>query len=41
MVRPLPAGVKLTAIFDSCHSGTVLNLPYAVSRKLCASRGSS
>lgn len=31
MVRPLPAGVKLTAIFDSCHSGTVLNLPYAVS----------
>lgn len=31
MVRPLPAGVKLTAIFDSCHSGTVLNLPYTVS----------
>lgn len=21
MVRPLPAGCRLTAIFDSCHSG--------------------
>jgi len=28
MVKPLPAGVRLTAIFDSCHSGTVLDLPY-------------
>ncbi|KAK9454931.1 Metacaspase-1A [Dipodascopsis uninucleata] len=31
MVRPLPAGVRLTAIFDSCHSGTVLDLPYIYS----------
>jgi len=28
LVRPLPAGVRLTAIFDSCHSGTALDLPY-------------
>ncbi|KAJ7912081.1 peptidase C14, caspase domain-containing protein [Mycena leptocephala] len=28
MVKPLPAGCRLTAIFDSCHSGTVLDLPY-------------
>ena len=28
IVRPLPAGVRLTAIFDSCHSGTVMDLPY-------------
>jgi hypothetical protein len=24
----LPEGVRLTAIFDSCHSGSVLDLPY-------------
>ncbi|KAH7884201.1 caspase domain-containing protein, partial [Phlebopus sp. FC_14] len=28
MVRPLPSGCRLTAIFDSCHSGTALDLPY-------------
>lgn len=28
MVSPLPAGCRLTALFDSCHSGTVLDLPY-------------
>jgi len=28
MVRPLPAGCRLTAIFDSCHSGSALDLPY-------------
>ncbi|KAG2137979.1 caspase domain-containing protein [Suillus clintonianus] len=28
MVKPLPAGSRLTALFDSCHSGTVLDLPY-------------
>ncbi|KAF7348728.1 hypothetical protein MVEN_01391800 [Mycena venus] len=28
MVKPLPPGCRLTAIFDSCHSGTVLDLPY-------------
>ncbi|SPO01366.1 probable Metacaspase-1B [Cephalotrichum gorgonifer] len=31
MVAPLPAGVRLTAIFDSCHSGTALDLPYIYS----------
>ena len=31
MVRPLKAGVRLTAIFDSCHSGTALDLPYVYS----------
>ncbi|KAI8050301.1 peptidase C14, caspase domain-containing protein [Syncephalis plumigaleata] len=28
MVRPLPPGCRLTAIFDSCHSGTAMDLPY-------------
>ncbi|KAJ6469245.1 caspase domain-containing protein [Mycena sanguinolenta] len=28
MVKPLPTRCRLTAIFDSCHSGTVLDLPY-------------
>ncbi|KAJ1661102.1 hypothetical protein IWQ61_000038 [Dispira simplex] len=28
LVRVLPAGVRLTSVFDSCHSGTVLDLPY-------------
>ena len=28
LVRPLPAGCRLTAVFDCCHSGTVLDLPY-------------
>ena len=31
MVRPLVAGVRLTAIFDSCHSGSALDLPYVYS----------
>lgn len=31
LVRPLAAGVRLTAIFDSCHSGTALDLPYIYS----------
>jgi hypothetical protein len=31
MVMPLQAGVRLTAIFDSCHSGTALDLPYIYS----------
>ncbi|KAK2880682.1 hypothetical protein FQN49_000451 [Arthroderma sp. PD_2] len=31
MVRPLLPGVRLTAIFDSCHSGTALDLPFAYS----------
>ncbi|KAI8973088.1 caspase domain-containing protein [Trametes punicea] len=28
MVKSLPAGCRLTALFDSCHSGSVLDLPY-------------
>ncbi|KAK3151796.1 hypothetical protein QOZ80_3AG0250650 [Eleusine coracana subsp. coracana] len=28
MVRPLGRGVKLHAIIDTCHSGTMLDLPY-------------
>jgi hypothetical protein len=28
LVRPLQKGVRLTAVFDSCHSGTALDLPY-------------
>ncbi|KAJ1971796.1 Ca(2+)-dependent cysteine protease, partial [Dimargaris verticillata] len=28
MVRRLPQGARLTAIFDSCHSGTALDLPF-------------
>ncbi|TQV94411.1 hypothetical protein V2A60_002556 [Cordyceps javanica] len=31
MVHPLCAGVRLTAIFDSCCSGTALSLPYIYS----------
>ncbi|KAI9823295.1 MAG: Ca(2+)-dependent cysteine protease [Thelocarpon impressellum] len=31
MVKPLQPGVRLTAIFDSCHSGTALDLPYIYS----------
>lgn len=28
IVRPLPHGVKLHAVIDSCHSGTMLDLPF-------------
>ncbi|KAJ8520069.1 hypothetical protein ONZ45_g3096 [Pleurotus djamor] len=31
MVKPLPPGCRLTAIYDSCHSGTALDLPYVYS----------
>jgi hypothetical protein len=34
LIKPLKAGVKLTAIFDSCHSGTVLDLPYVYHPKV-------
>lgn len=33
VVKPLVQGVRLTAIFDSCHSGTVMDLPYVYSTK--------
>jgi len=41
IVRPLPCGVKLHAIIDACHSGTVLDLPYLYrsSRSVCTSVG--
>lgn len=28
LVRPLPAGCRLTCVLDSCHSGGVLDLPF-------------
>eukprot|EP01094_Clydonella_sp_ATCC50884_P022785 TRINITY_DN5302_c0_g1_i6.p1 TRINITY_DN5302_c0_g1~~TRINITY_DN5302_c0_g1_i6.p1 ORF type:complete len:357 (-),score=131.86 TRINITY_DN5302_c0_g1_i6:83-1153(-) len=28
VIRPLPAGCRLTAVFDSCHSQSVLDLPW-------------
>ncbi|KAF2263513.1 hypothetical protein CC78DRAFT_533939 [Lojkania enalia] len=31
LVQPLQPGVRLTAIFDSCHSGSALDLPYIYS----------
>ncbi|EJF61624.1 caspase domain-containing protein [Dichomitus squalens] len=31
MVKKLPPGCRLTALFDSCHSGSVLDLPYLYS----------
>ncbi|KAM5501342.1 Ca(2+)-dependent cysteine protease [Microsporum canis] len=31
MVQPLVPGVRLTAIFDSCHSGSALDLPFIYS----------
>ncbi|PPQ79840.1 hypothetical protein CVT26_012568 [Gymnopilus dilepis] len=33
LVDPLPQDCRLTAVFDACHSGTVLDLPYVYSRK--------
>ena len=33
LVRPLKPGVRLTAIFDSCHSGSAMDLPYIYSTK--------
>lgn len=37
LIDPLPEGAKLTCIFDSCHSGTVLDLAYNYRFKTAAS----
>lgn len=34
LVNPLPAGARLHAILDACHSGTALDLEF-----MCVSRG--
>eukprot|EP01062_Namystynia_karyoxenos_P069803 TRINITY_DN65259_c0_g1_i1.p1 TRINITY_DN65259_c0_g1~~TRINITY_DN65259_c0_g1_i1.p1 ORF type:complete len:549 (+),score=150.46 TRINITY_DN65259_c0_g1_i1:88-1734(+) len=40
LVKPLPRGCKMTAVLDSCHSGTVLDLPYVfTATKQDTSRG--
>ncbi|GMM34807.1 Ca(2+)-dependent cysteine protease [Saccharomycopsis crataegensis] len=33
LVKSLPAGCRLTALFDCCHSGSALDLPYTYSTK--------
>ena len=33
VVKPLKPGVRLTCIFDSCHSGSAMDLPYLYSTK--------
>lgn len=33
MVKPLPPGCRLTALYDACHSGTALDLPFVYSTK--------
>jgi hypothetical protein len=33
IVKSLPVGCRLTAIFDCCHSGSIMDLPYKYSAK--------
>ncbi|KAJ1954390.1 Ca(2+)-dependent cysteine protease [Dipsacomyces acuminosporus] len=33
MVRPLPPGARLTAIYDCCHSASALDLPFTYNHK--------
>jgi hypothetical protein len=35
LVKTLPPGVRLTVIFDSCHSGTAMDLPYVYNERGC------
>jgi hypothetical protein len=34
-VKHLPPGVRLTVVFDSCHSGTAIDLPYVYNENGC------
>ncbi|KDQ55377.1 hypothetical protein JAAARDRAFT_334383 [Jaapia argillacea MUCL 33604] len=38
LARPLPAGCRLTALFDSCHSGSILDLDYGYDSQARPSR---
>ena len=38
IIAPLPAGVKLHAWVDACHSGSILDLPYQISPEQRSSR---
>jgi hypothetical protein len=35
LVKHLPPGVRLTVVFDSCHSGTAMDLPYVYNESGC------
>ncbi|KAH9959645.1 hypothetical protein BC827DRAFT_1268700 [Russula dissimulans] len=36
MVKPLPSQCRLTVIYDCCHSGTLLNLPFIYNAHGCS-----
>jgi len=33
LVKPLPRGCRLTGVFDACHSGSILDLPFDYSAR--------
>ncbi|KAH9942137.1 peptidase C14, caspase domain-containing protein [Epithele typhae] len=39
LVASLPVGCRLTAIFDSCHSGSVMDVPYTYSQSGYTKKG--